>query len=97
MNTEKKVNGRERVYLLNVIAEQNAAHEAELAEKDRLIAHYKRQYELAVERRLRERRERSERRKDIITAAVLLAVVAFVFIPIAANAVQQTVLWAAGM
>ena len=34
MNTEKKVNGRERVYLLNIIAEQNAAHEAELAEKE---------------------------------------------------------------
>lgn len=97
MNTEKKVNGRERVYLLNIIAEQNAAHEAELAEKDRLIAHYKRQYELAVERRLRERRERSERRKDIITAAVLLAVTACVFLPMCVMAFRETVLWAAGM
>lgn len=93
METEKKLIPRERIYLMNEIAKRDK----QLAEQQREIAHYKRQYELAVERRLRERRERSERRKDIITAAVLLAVIAFVFIPIAANAIQQTVLWAAGM
>lgn len=96
MNTEKKVNGRERVYLLNVIAEQNAAHEAELAEKDRLIDHYKRQYEIAVRRKLKERHDRTERRKDIITLAVLMIAGAYGVI-LACNAIQQTVLWASGM
>lgn len=93
MNNTDKLLPRERVYLMSAVAERDK----QLDEQKREIAHYKRQYELAVERRLRERRERSERRKDIITAAVLLAVIAFVFIPIAANAIQQTVLWAAGM
>lgn len=93
MNNTDKLLPRERVYLMSAVAERDKL----IGEQQREIAHYKRQYELAVERRLRERRERSERRKDIITAAVLLAVIAFVFIPIAANAIQQTVLWAAGM
>ena len=93
MNNTDKLLPRERVYLMSAVAERDKL----IGEQQREIQHYKRQYELAVERRLRERRERSERRKDIITAAVLLAVIAFVFIPIAANAIQQTVLWAAGM
>ena len=93
MNNTDKLLPRERVYLMSAVAERDKLISEQAAE----IAHYRRQYEIAVERRLRERRDRSERRKDIITLAVLLAVVAFVFIPIAANAVQQTVLWAAGM
>lgn len=93
MNNTDKLLPRERVYLMSAVAERDKLISEQAAE----IAHYRRQYEIAVERRLRERRERSERRKDIITLAVLLAVVAFVFIPIAANAVQQTVLWAAGL
>jgi len=96
MNTEKKVNGRERVYLLNIIAEQNAAHEAELAEKDRLIAHYKRQYEIAVRQRLHERHERSDKWKDRLTGAVL-AIAAAAMVWLTLDAIKEFVLWASGM
>lgn len=96
MNTEKKVNGRERVYLMNIIAEQNAAHEAELAEKDRLIAHYKRQYETAVRQRLRERHERADRWKDRLTGAVL-AIAAAGMVWLTLYSLEQFWLWANGM
>lgn len=95
MNKNKidNVTPRERIYLLNEIAERDKI----ISEQREEIAYYKRQTEIAIQRRFKDRHNRNERRKDIITAAVLLAVIAFVFIPIAANAVQQTVLWAAGM
>lgn len=93
METEKKLIPRERIYLMNEIAKRDKL----LTEQKREIDHYKRQYELAVERRLRERRERSERRKDIITAAVLLLIVSCVFLPMCVMAFRETVLWAAGM
>lgn len=96
MNTEKKVNGRERVYLLNVIAEQNAAHEAEIAEKDRLIAHYKRQYEIAVKHRLYERHERSDKWKDRLTGAVL-AIAAAGMVWLTLDAIVEFWCWASGM
>lgn len=95
MNKNKvdKVTPRERIYLLNEIAERDKI----IQEQREEIAYYKRQTEIAIQRRFKDRHNRSERRKDIITAAVLLAVIAFVFIPIAANAIQQTALWASGM
>lgn len=93
MNNTDKLLPRERVYLMSAVAERDKL----IGEQQREIVHYKRQYELAVERRLRERRERSERRKDIITAAVLLAVIACVFLPMCVMAFRETVLWAAGM
>jgi len=93
MNNTDKLLPRERVYLMSAVAERDKL----IGEQQREIAHYKRQYELAVERRLRERRERSERRKDIITAAVLLMIVSCVFLPMCVMAFRETVLWAAGM
>ena len=93
MSNTDKLLPRERVYLMSAVAERDKLISEQAAE----IAHYKRQYELAVERRLRERHERSERRKDIITLAVLLLVTACVFLPMCVMAFQQTVLWASGM
>jgi len=97
MNTEKKLNGRERVYLLNIIAEQNAAHEAELAEKDRLIDYYRRTAEIATERRIRERHDRSERRKDIIAWAVLAVLSGCVALPWALYALEEFWRWGNGV
>jgi hypothetical protein len=79
--------------LLNAIAERDK----QIHEQAREIAHYKRQYEIAVQRRMKERHDRTERRKDIVTLAVLLIVAAFVFMPMTILAFQQTILWAAGM
>ncbi len=97
MKTEKKLNGRERVYLLNLIAEQNAAHEAEIAEKDRLIDYYRRTAEIATERRIRERHDRSERRKDIIAWAVLAVLTGCVALPATLYALTQFWNWANGV
>lgn len=93
MNKTDKLTPHQRIAMLNAIAERDKL----LTEQKRETEHYKRQYELAVRRRLHERHERSERVKDRITLAVLLCVIAFVFIPIAVGAFQQTFLWASGM
>lgn len=93
MNKTDRILPRERIYLMNEIAKRDKR----LAEQKREIDHYKRQYEIAVRRKLKERHERTERVKDRITLAVLLCVIAFVFIPIAVGAFQQTFLWASGM
>lgn len=94
--TEKKLNIRKQTYLLNIIAEQNAAHEAELAEKDRLIEHYKHQYETAVRQRLRERHERADKWKDRLTGAVL-AIAAAGMVWLTLDAIVEFWCWASGM
>lgn len=93
MNKTDKLPPHQRIVFLNAIAERDKL----IAEQRREITHYRRQYEIAVKRRLHERHERTERVKDRITLAVLLCVIAFVFIPIAVGAFQQTFLWASGM
>lgn len=93
MNKTDKLTPHQRIAFLNAIAERDKT----ISELKQEVTHYKRQYELAVRRRLHERHERSERVKDRITLAVLLCVIAFVFIPIAVGAFQQTFLWASGM
>lgn len=93
MNKTDKLTPHQRIILMNAIAERDKT----IAELKQEVRHYKRQYEIAVKRRLHERHERSERVKDRIALAVLLCVIAFVFIPITVNAIQQTVLWASGM
>lgn len=91
-NTDK-LTPHQRIVMLSAIAERDKT----ISELKQEVKHYKRQYEIAVKRRLHERHERTERRKDRIALAVLLCVIAFVFIPIAVNAFQQTILWASGM
>ena len=100
MSNTDKLTPTQRIAMLNAIAERDhiiAEKDKEIAEHKREAAHYKRQYEIAIQRRMKERHDRTERRKDRIALAVLLCVIAFVFIPIAANAFQQTILWASGM
>lgn len=92
MNTEKKLIPRERVCLMNAIAERDKL----IAEKDRLIAHYKRQYETAVRQRLHERHERSDKWKDRLTGAVL-AIAAAGMVWLTLDALKEFVLWASGM
>ena len=92
MNTEKKLIPRERVCLMNAIAERDKL----IAEKDRLIEHYKRQYETAVRQRLHERHERSDKWKDRLTGAVL-AIAAAGMVWLTLDALKEFVLWASGM
>ena len=93
MNKTDKLTPHLRIILMNAIAERDKT----ISELKQEITHYKRQYEIQVRRKLHERHERTERRKDRIALAVLLAVIAFVFLPMTVGAFQQTVLWASGM
>lgn len=93
MNNTDKLTPHQRIVMLSAIAERDKT----ISELKQEVTHYKRQYEIAVKRRLRERHERTERRKDLIALAVVLAVTALVFVPMMVCAFQQTVLWASGM
>lgn len=93
MSNTDKLTPHQRIVMLSAIVERDKT----ISELKQEVTHYKRQYEIAVKRKLHERHERTERRKDRIALAVLLAVIAFVFLPMTVGAFQQTVLWAAGM
>lgn len=93
MNKTDKLTPHQRIILMNAIAERDKT----ISELKQEVKHYKRQYEIAVKRKLHERHERTERRKDRIALAVLLAVIAFVFLPMTVGAFQQTILWASGL
>lgn len=93
MNKTDKLPPHQRIILMNAIAERDKT----ISELKQEVKHYKRQYEIAVKRKLHERHERTERRKDRIALAVLLAVIAFVFLPMTVGAFQQTILWASGL
>ena len=90
MNKTDKLTPHQRIVMLSAIAERDKT----ISELKQEVKHYKRQYEIAVKRKLHERHERTERRKDRIALAVLLAVIAFVFLPMTVGAFQQTILWA---
>lgn len=79
MNKNKidKVTPRERVYLLSEIAER----EKIIKEQREEIAYYKRQTEIAIQRRFKDRHNRNERRKDIYAWAVFVTVTAFAVVP----------------
>lgn len=93
MNKTDKLTPHQRIVMLSAIAERDKT----ISELKQEVAHYKRQYEIAVKRRLHERHERTERRKDLIALAVVLTVIALVFVPMMVCAFQQTILWASGM
>ena len=93
MSKTDKLTPHQSIVMLSAIAERDKT----ISELKQEVKHYKRQYEIAVKRKLHERHERTERRKDRIALAVLLAVIAFVFLPMTVGAFQQTILWASGM
>ncbi len=96
MNNTDKLTPTQRMMLLNAIAERDriiAERDKQIAEQQREVKYYKHQYELAVQRRLKERHERIERRKDRIALAVMLFVVSSVFIPMMLGAIRQLNLW----
>ena len=88
-----KLTPHQRIILMNAIAERDKT----ISELKQEVRHYRRQYEIQERRKLHERHERTERRKDLIALAVVLAVTALVFVPMTVCAFQQTVMWAAGM
>lgn len=95
MSTNKtdKVIPRERVYLMNAIAERDRI----IQDQKKQIAYYRRTAEIATERRIRDRHERSERRKDIISWAVLALVLACVALPAVLYALEEFWRWGNGV
>lgn len=93
MNNTNKVIPRERVYLMNQITERDKLIAEQSAEIERLGT----QYELAVKRRLKERRDRGERRKDILALAVFAVLTCRFAVPGLLYALEEFWRWANGM
>ena len=89
MNNTDKLTPHQRIVMLSAIAERDKT----ISELKQEVKHYKRQYEIAVKRRLHERHERTERRKDRIALAVLLLIISAVFVPMMLGALRQLNLW----
>lgn len=89
MNKTDKLTPHQRIVMLSAIAERDKT----ISELKQEVTHYKRQYEIAVQRRMKERHDRIERRKDIIVFAVLLLVISAVFVPMMLGALRQLNLW----
>lgn len=89
MNKTDKLPPHQRIILMNAIAERDKT----ISELKQEVKHYKRQYEIAIQRRMKERHDRIERRKDIIVFAVLLLIISAVFVPMMLGALRQLNLW----
>lgn len=86
---------RERLMYLNIITEIRAEHARELAEKDEVIAYYRRAAELATRSKHRALNRQDEQRKDMIAYAVCAALVAFA-VWLGGTTVHEIILWASG-
>ena len=74
MKQTDKLNNRDKLMYLNIIAEMQAEHARELAEKDKTIAYYARMAELAVNRKKQAIRNAERRAKlNLSYAALILA------------------------
>lgn len=72
MKNTNKLNNRDKLMYLNIIAEMQAEHARELAEKDELIAYYAKSAELAADRKRRAIRNAERRAKLNLSYAALL-------------------------
>ena len=72
MKNTDKLNNRDKLMYLNIIAEMQADHARELAEKDELIAYYAKAAELAADRKRRAIRNSERRAKLNLSYALLL-------------------------
>ena len=80
MKNTDKLNNRDKLMYLNIIAEMQAEHARELAEKDELIAYYAKAAELAADRKRRAIRN-SERRAKLNLSYALLLIAGMTVIP----------------
>lgn len=86
---------RERLMYLNIIAEIRAEHAHELAEKDEVIAYYRRAAEFATRSKHRAIDRRDEQRKDMIAWGICIACIAFA-VWLGGTTVHEIILWASG-
>lgn len=79
-NESTKLTCRERLMYLNALAEKDAEHARELAEKNELIRYYAKAAELAADRKRRAIRN-SERRAKLNLSYALLLIAGMALIP----------------
>jgi ferric-dicitrate binding protein FerR (iron transport regulator) len=95
MKNINKLNCRQVMYYLNIIAEKEQEHARELAEKDEVIDYYRRAAEQATRSKHRALNRQDEQRKDMIAYAVCAALVAFA-VWLGGTAIHTFLLWASG-
>lgn len=95
MKNINKLNCRQVMYYLNIIAEKEQEKAAAIAEKDEVIDYYRRAAEQATRSKHRALDRRDEQRKDIIAWGICIALVAFA-LWLGGTAVHEILLWASG-
>ena len=86
---------QQALMVMNELATMQAAHEAEIRAKDEVIEYYRRAAENATRSKHRALHRRSEQRKDIITAAILMVAIGLFFL-LTVHATHTAILWASG-
>lgn len=95
MKNTNKLNCRDKLFYLNIIAQKEAEKAAALAEKDEMIERYRRAAETATQSKRRALAGRAERRKDIICWGILcFFIVVAALLAVAAG--NEFLLWASG-
>ena len=95
MKNINKLNCRQVMYYLNIIAEKDQEKAAAIAEKDEVIAYYRRAAEQATRSKHRALDRRDEQRKDIIAWGICIACIAFA-VWLGGTTVHEIILWASG-
>ena len=95
MKNINKLNCRQVMYYLNIIAEKEQEKAAAIAEKDEVIAYYRRAAEQATRSKHRALDRRDEQRKDIIAWGICIACIAFA-VWLGGTTVHEIILWASG-
>lgn len=95
MKNINKLNCRQVMYYLNIIAEKEQEKAAAIAERDEVIDYYRRAAEQATRSKHRALDRRDEQRKDIIAWGICIACIAFA-VWLGGTAVHEILLWASG-
>lgn len=95
MKNINKLNCRQVMYYLNIIAEKEQEKAAAIAEKDEVIDYYRRAAEQATRSKHRALDRRDEQRKDIIAWGICIACIAFA-VWLGGATVHEIILWASG-
>lgn len=95
MKNASKLNCRDKMFYMNIIAQKEAEKAAIIAEKNAVIDYYRRAVEMATRSKHRALDRRDEQRKDIIAWGICIALVAFA-LWLGGTAVHEILLWASG-
>lgn len=95
MKNINKLNCRQVMYYLNIIAEKEQEKAAAIAEKDEVIDYYRRAAEQATRSKHRALDHRDEQRRDIIAWGVFAVGVALA-LWLGGAAIHTFLLWASG-